>query len=59
MIERAIYDEDTKQWHRPDDPHQLRPVIASTYPEAFEKLYGHAPVIPPPQRAPHRTAEQI
>ena len=29
---------------------------ADTYPEAFEKIFGHALVIPPPVRAPRREA---
>lgn len=54
-FERAVYDEVKDLWFRSGDSHNLNPGIAATsYPEAFEKLYGHAPITPPLERAVRR-----
>lgn len=57
MTEQVLYNSETSQWYRPDDPHQIYAVVAATYPEAFEKLYGHAVVVPPVVRSPRRHSE--
>lgn len=67
MEERAIYIEETGLWYKngatplvvriAGKGEKLEPlpsVKADSYPEAFEALYGHALVIPPPVRAPRR-----
>ena len=67
MDERAIYIEETGLWYKQGaSPLEVRVVSkgeklgplqsvkADSYPEAFEALYGHAPIIPPPVRSPRR-----
>lgn len=67
MIEHVVYNEETGLWYKHDASpltvrivskgEKLEPLIsakASTYPEAFEMIYGHAPIIPPPVRVPRR-----
>ena len=53
LTEHAIYREETALWYRLGDVCGIG-VVADTYPEAFEKLYGHPVVIPPPARAPRK-----
>lgn len=61
MTEHAVYNSEDGKWYRQgDDPWTVREVkpgqklqplvfaVADSYPEAFEKLFGHAIVIPPP-----------
>ena len=65
--ERAIYIEETGLWYKlgatplevrvVSKGEKLEPlpsVKADGYAEAFELLYGHAPIIPPPVRSPRR-----
>ena len=67
MSEHAVYNADDGKWYRAEDGFSIRDVkkgeparefvpgvIAATYPEAFELLYGHPVPIPPPVRAPRR-----
>ena len=66
--ERAVYNEENGKWHRHDadfrvrdsnDRGPVKPVLevaAPTHAEAFELLYGHAPIVPAPVRAPRREA---
>jgi hypothetical protein len=67
MREHVVYNEETGLWYKHDASpltvrivgkgEKLVPFVsakASTYPEAFEIIYGHALVIPPPVRAPRR-----
>lgn len=55
-IEQAVYREETGLWYRIGFEFKTPGVTATSYPEAFEMLYGHAMVIPPPVRAPRREA---
>lgn len=70
MTEHAVYNEETGRWHRQGDSlgvqvvkkgEPVHPssegVTAATYPEAFEKLFGHAPTIPTHPRSAHRFHE--
>lgn len=56
MLEQAIFDSDNNLWHRADTnkavkvlgigekvPQKYEGIQASTYTEAFERLYGHPP----------------
>lgn len=66
MKEHVIYNEENAKWHKVDADFSVRDsgsrgpvqvvqeVQADGYRDAFEKLYGHAPVIPAPVRAPRR-----
>jgi hypothetical protein len=56
MSEHAVYNADDGKWYRAEDGFSIfvSGVIAATYPEAFELLYGHPVPIPPPVRAPRR-----
>lgn len=67
MEEHAVYNAETGRWYRQGESLSVqvvkkgetpRPfsggVVASTYPEAFEMLYGHPVPITPVTRAPHR-----
>jgi hypothetical protein len=67
MEERAIYIEETGLWYKQgasplevrviSKGQKLEPLLsvkADSYPEAFEALYGHAPTVPAPVRAPRR-----
>jgi hypothetical protein len=67
LTEHAVYNAETSRWYRQgesltvhvlkkgENPRQFTEgVIASTYPEAFELLYGHPVDIPANPRAPHR-----
>jgi hypothetical protein len=62
-----VYNSENGKWYRPETSFAVREVkgrgeklppdpgiYADTYPEAFEKIYGQALVIPPPVRAPRR-----
>jgi hypothetical protein len=53
-LERAVYREETGLWYQEGKEFKSVGVTAASYPEAFEKLFGHAVVIPPPVRAPRR-----
>jgi hypothetical protein len=53
-IEQAVYREETGLWYQIGKEFKTVGVVAYNYPEAFEKLYGHAVVIPPPVRTPRR-----
>jgi len=53
-IERAVYRDETARWYKTGEEFKTPGVVAGSYPEAFELLYGHAPVIPPLVRAPRR-----
>lgn len=55
-IEQAVYREETGLWYQIGKEFKMVGVAAVSYPEAFELLYGHAIVIPPPVRAPRREA---
>lgn len=53
-LEQAVYREETGRWYQIGLEFKTPGVVATIYPEAFELLYGHAAVIPPPVRAPRR-----
>ena len=53
-LEQAVYREETGRWYKVGSEFKTPGVIAMSYPEAFELLYGRALVIPPPVRAPRR-----
>jgi hypothetical protein len=55
MAEHAVYNEETHQWYRQGT--NWDGVTADTYPEAFERLFGHSVSIPPPVRSPRRAHE--
>lgn len=57
MIESAVYNAETGLWYR-QDKKWFDGVQADTYPEAFQKLYGHPVQVPPPQRSPRRKPEE-
>lgn len=52
--ERAVYREETARWYQSGLEFKTTGVSATSYPEAFEMLYGHSITIPPPVRSPHR-----
>ncbi len=52
--ERAVYREETARWYQSGQEFSTPGVLATSYPEAFEMLYGHSITIPPPVRSPHR-----
>jgi hypothetical protein len=57
MQETAVYSADTSRWYKQEDINWtlvVEGVVASTYPEAFELLFGHPVQIPPVTRAPRR-----
>lgn len=66
MKEHVVYNEENAKWHKADADFTVRDssargpatlvqeVQADGYRDAFEQLYGHAPVIPAPVRAPRR-----
>ena len=58
VMERAVFNEELRQWHR-EGEHPFEGVTASSYPEAFEKLFGHPMLIPPPRRTPRRNQEEV
>jgi hypothetical protein len=50
--ERAVYNEDSGRWYKQNECQMVSTgVQADSYPEAFERLYGHAPFMPPPERS--------
>jgi hypothetical protein len=53
-IERAVYRDETARWYKTGEEFKTPGVVADSYPEAFEMLYGHAPFMPPSVRAPRR-----
>jgi hypothetical protein len=53
-MERAVYREETVRWYKSGEEFKTPGVVADSYPEAFEMLYGHPQVIPAPVRAPRR-----
>lgn len=55
FIERAIYRDETARWYKNGEAFKTPGVVATSYPEAFELLYGHSPIMPPLVRAPHRS----
>jgi hypothetical protein len=69
MIERAVFCEDETRWYKQgDDPWTVRPVpkdsvlqpvfsvVADTYSEAFELLFGHKEEFPAQARHIHKEA---
>jgi hypothetical protein len=52
--ERVVYRDETSLWYRVGFEFKTPGVTASSYPEAFELLYGHAMPMPPLVRAPRR-----
>lgn len=50
--EIVYFNEEVGLWFKPGRPWDG--VKAATYPEAFEKFYGHAPAIPPVKREQRR-----
>lgn len=54
---RVVYREETSLWYRNGEEFKTPGVVASSYPEAFEILYGHSMPIPVPQRAQRRAPE--
>lgn len=54
MIERAVYREETSKWYQNGKEFATEGVVADSYPEAFELLYGHHPWVAPLVRAPRR-----
>lgn len=57
MQETAVYNAETSRWYKQEDINRtlvVDGVVASTYPEAFEILFGHPVPIPAVTRAPHR-----
>lgn len=67
MDEHAVYNAETGRWYRQGEGLNVQVikkgetpqpftegVVASTYPEAFEMLYGHPVYILPVVRAPRR-----
>lgn len=70
MEQRPVYNEPDGKWYKlGDEPFRVRvvtkgekfmPVVgveASSFGEAFEKLYGYPPLIPAPVRAPRKENE--
>jgi hypothetical protein len=61
-LERAVYRDETARWYKSGEEFKTPGVIASSYPEAFEALYGHSMPMPPPVRAPRggrMTSEEL
>lgn len=56
MIEKVVFNEETGEWHKQGT--NYNGVTAATYPEAFEKLFGHGLPINPPTRSPRRRQEE-
>jgi hypothetical protein len=57
MTEFAVYNTENGKWYKQEDINRtmvVEGVIASTYPEAFEILFGHPVPISAVTRAPHR-----
>ena len=54
ILERAGYRDETARWYKNGEEFKTPGVTATSYPEAFELLYGHSPFMPPSVRAPHR-----
>jgi hypothetical protein len=53
-LERAVYRDETARWYQAGFEFKTPGVVASSYPEAFQLLYGHSMPIPPPVRATRR-----
>ncbi len=51
--DRVVYREETSRWYQSGQEFKTPGVIAASYPEAFELLYGRSIQIPAPARA-HR-----
>ena len=49
--ERAVYRDETSRWYQQGLEFKTPGVVATSYPEAFEMLYGHSITIPPPVRS--------
>lgn len=56
MNDVAVFNAEDGLWYKPRT--NWGGVKASTYPEAVEQLYGHAPIIPPVLRETRRKEEK-
>lgn len=52
--ERAVYREETGRWYQSGKEFKTPGVVATSYPEAFEILYGHSMPMPLNPRAQHK-----
>ena len=52
--ERAVYREETARWYKSGEEFKTPGVVAISYPEAFEMLYGHSMLLPVNVRAQHK-----
>ena len=52
--DRVVYREETSRWYQSGQEFKTPGVIAASYPEAFELLYGRSVQIPAPVRSSHR-----
>ena len=55
MNDVAVFNAEDGMWYKPGT--NWGGVKATTYPDAVEQLYGHAPVIPPVKREARRKEE--
>ncbi len=54
LDERAVYREETARWYKSGEEFKTPGVVATSYPEAFETLYGHSMPMPANVRAQHK-----
>lgn len=52
--ERVVYLEETARWYKSGEEFKTLGVVATSYPEAFEMLYGHSMPMPVNVRAQHK-----
>lgn len=52
--QRVVYRDETARWYQSGQEFKTPGVVATSYPEAFELLYGHPVPMPPPIRSPRR-----
>lgn len=57
--DRVVYREETAKWYQSGLEFKTPGVVASSYPEAFEILFGYSIQIPPPVRSPRREHELV
>jgi hypothetical protein len=56
MIEdRIVYREETSKWYKSGEEFKTPGVVADSYPEAFQMLFGRSPSIPPPVRSERKS----
>lgn len=56
MTEQAVYNTETSKWYRQGCCPGFNEVEATSYPEAFELLFGHPAPIPAVVRSPRRSS---